>query len=115
MKDTINEAESAKFRDPLLTAKGEERAEVSLSNPDTLWFNTGTLCNIECPNCYILSSPKNDALVYLTTAEVADYLGQLEARNWNVREIAFTGGEPTLAVTASGAPGSRSVPEDLSG
>ena len=96
MKDTIEQANRGKFEDPLVTAKGEERAEVALSHPETLWFNTGTLCNIECPNCYILSSPKNDALVYLTAQEVSDYLGQLEARNWGVREIAFTGGEPFM-------------------
>ena len=35
-----------KFEDPDLTAKGEARAEVALTNPETIWFNTGTLCNI---------------------------------------------------------------------
>jgi uncharacterized Fe-S cluster-containing radical SAM superfamily protein len=69
---------------------------VALSNPDTLWFNTGTLCNIACESCYIDSSPTNDALVYLNTADVTDYMDQLEARNWGVREIAFTGGEPFM-------------------
>ncbi|SHG26444.1 radical SAM protein [Cognatishimia maritima] len=93
MKDNVN---LGKFEDPFTTAKGEERAHVALSNPQTLWFNTGTLCNIECENCYILSSPSNDALVYLTADEVTDYLDQLEARNWGVREIAFTGGEPFM-------------------
>ena len=96
MKDTIEQAPKAKFSNPLVTAKGEERAEVALSHPETLWFNTGTLCNIECPNCYILSSPKNDALVYLGTGDVKDYLEQLAKRNWAVREIAFTGGEPFM-------------------
>ena len=96
MKDTIEQQPNAKFNDPLVTAKGEERAEVALSRPETLWFNTGTLCNIECPNCYILSSPTNDALVYLTAEEVRGYLGELEARNWGVREIGFTGGEPFM-------------------
>ncbi len=96
MKDTIEQICDEKFSDPLVTAKGEERAEVALNNPETLWFNTGTLCNIECPNCYILSSPKNDALVYLATAEVQDFLTQLKDRNWGVREIAFTGGEPFM-------------------
>ncbi|MGR3513768.1 MAG: radical SAM protein [Paracoccaceae bacterium] len=96
MKDTISELDPQKFRDPLVTAKGERRASVALSNPETLWFNTGTLCNIECVNCYIESSPKNDRLVYLTTAEVEDYLDQLEARNWGVSEIGFTGGEPFM-------------------
>ncbi len=85
-----------KFRNPDETAEGEVRARVALTNPQTLWFNTGTLCNIECVNCYIDSSPTNDALVYLTTAEVAQYLDQLEDRRWGVREIAFTGGEPFM-------------------
>ncbi len=93
MKD---QGQTAKFNDPFLTAKGEERAHVALTDPQTLWFNTGTLCNIECANCYILSSPTNDALVYLTADEISDYLDQLEDRKWGVREIAFTGGEPFM-------------------
>ncbi len=93
MKDT---SELQKFQDPLITAKGETRAHVALSDPQTLWFNTGTLCNIECENCYILSSPTNDALLYITADEVRDYLDQLDARNWAVREIGFTGGEPFM-------------------
>ena len=95
MKD-LALANQGKFTDPALTAKGEARATVALSNPQTLWFNTGTLCNIECVNCYILSSPTNDALVYITAQEVRDYLDQLEDRKWNVSEIAFTGGEPFM-------------------
>lgn len=89
-------ANFGKFHDPFITAKGETRAQVPLSNPQTLWFNTGTLCNIECVNCYIDSSPTNDALVYLTTADVVSFLDQLEARKWAVREIGFTGGEPFM-------------------
>lgn len=91
-----------KFSDPYLTAKGERRASVPLSGVETLWFNTGTLCNIECENCYILSSPTNDALVYITESEVIDYLNQIDERReaaparWPVREIAFTGGEPFM-------------------
>ncbi|MGR3713180.1 MAG: radical SAM protein [Shimia sp.] len=93
MKD---QAPSAKFIDPFVTAKGETRATVALDDPQTLWFNTGTLCNIECENCYILSSPTNDALVYLTADDVSEYLDQLDDRQWNAREIAFTGGEPFM-------------------
>ncbi len=99
MKDQLglkNMANEGKFQDLTLTAKGEARAHVALSNPQTLWFNTGTLCNIECANCYILSSPTNDALVYISADEVSDYLDQLDDRNWNVSEIAFTGGEPYM-------------------
>ena len=95
MKDLAH-ANAGKFEDPELTAAGEPRAQVALSNPQTLWFNTGTLCNIECVNCYIASSPTNDALVYITADEVRDYLDQIEAREWPVREIAFTGGEPFM-------------------
>lgn len=85
-----------KFEHPEITADGDTRASVSLSHPETLWFNTGTLCNITCVNCYIESSPTNDRLVYITADEVTDYLDQLDARKWNVREIGFTGGEPFM-------------------
>ena len=95
MKDT-GRANIGKFKDPLVTADGQERARVSLTTPQTLWFNTGTLCNIECINCYIESSPTNDALVYITEAEVIDFLDQLDERSWGVREIGFTGGEPFM-------------------
>ena len=97
MKDTVVPPLSPeKFRDPMVTAKGEDRAVVHLTDPETLWFNTGTLCNIECVNCYIESSPSNDRLVYITADEVTDYLDQLQDRAWNPREIGFTGGEPFM-------------------
>ncbi|MFW2541625.1 radical SAM protein [Primorskyibacter sp. 2E107] len=95
MKDSVS-ANAGKFLDPHVTADGSARAHVALTNPQTLWFNTGTLCNITCANCYIESSPENDRLVYITEAEVVDYLDQLTARNWGVTEIAFTGGEPFM-------------------
>lgn len=85
-----------KFSDPNWTAKGEKRAFVTLQGVKTLWFNTGTLCNIECANCYIESSPKNDRLSYITCAEVIDYLDQIITRDWPTKEIAFTGGEPFM-------------------
>ena len=95
MKD-LALANAGKFIDPDLTAKGEPRATVSLTAPRTLWFNTGTLCNIACLNCYIESSPSNDRLVYITADEVTDYLDQIEERRWPISEIAFTGGEPFM-------------------
>ena len=97
MKDTVNALHPyGKFEHPEITAKGETRAHVELSNPQTLWFNTGTLCNIECANCYIESSPTNARLVYITAAEVRDYLDQLTQRGWGVGEIGYTGGEPFM-------------------
>ena len=92
----IDGLDPTKFQNPDVTAKGEARASVAFTNPTTLWFNTGTLCNIECVNCYIESSPKNDALVYLTADEVDDYLEQIKTQNWPIKEIAFTGGEPFM-------------------
>jgi hypothetical protein len=89
-------SERSKFDDPLLTATGEARASIELGRLDTLWFNTGTLCNIECVNCYIESSPTNDRLEYLTAAEVAAYLDEVQAQELGTREIGFTGGEPFL-------------------
>ena len=86
----------AKFADPDTTAAGEKRASVPFVKLDTLWFNTGTLCNLACANCYIESSPTNDALVYLTAAEVAPYLHEIADRSLGTREIAFTGGEPFM-------------------
>lgn len=85
-----------KFQDPFVTAKGETRAQVALKSLDTLWFNTGTLCNLTCQNCYIESSPKNDQLAYLTAAEVAAYLDEIAALGLSTRLIGFTGGEPFM-------------------
>ena len=86
----------AKFRDPFATAKGEERARVSLKRLRTLWFNTGTLCNLTCRSCYIESSPTNDRLAYLSAAEVASYLDEIERDGLGTEEIGFTGGEPFM-------------------
>jgi hypothetical protein len=84
----------AKFRDPLVTARGEQRAEVAMTALATLWINTGTLCNLACRTCYIESSPRNDALVYISLAEAESYLD--EALALGTSEIGFTGGEPFM-------------------
>lgn len=87
---------SQKFSDPARTAAGEARATVELQALNTLWLNTGTLCNLTCESCYIESSPKNDALVYLSRAEVATYLREIAELQLPVREIGITGGEPFM-------------------
>lgn len=87
---------ACKFRDPKVTANGEPRASVALSQLKMLWFNTGTLCNISCRNCYIESSPKNDRLAYLTRKDVLGYLDEIERGPWRTSEIGFTGGEPFM-------------------
>ena len=86
----------SKFVDPTRTANGEARARVALEGLETVWFNTGTLCNLACKSCYIESSPKNDALVYITLGEVRAYLDEIARDQLPTREIAFTGGEPFM-------------------
>jgi uncharacterized Fe-S cluster-containing radical SAM superfamily protein len=85
-----------KFADPVMTLKGERRAVVEFTGLRTLWINTGTLCNITCANCYIESSPRNDALVYITAAESAVFVDEAAARGEPLEEVGFTGGEPFM-------------------
>ncbi len=83
-----------KFQHPDITADGAMRAQIAFNRLETLWVNTGTLCNVECAHCYIESSPTNDRLVYLTAAELAPFLE--EAAAMAASEIGFTGGEPFM-------------------
>lgn len=85
-----------KFRDPAVTATGVPRAAVGLRALETLWINTGTLCNLTCRNCYIESSPHNDRLAYISRAEVRDYLDEIAREALPTRLIGFTGGEPFM-------------------
>lgn len=83
-----------KFRDPFTTAKGETRASVELGELTTLWFNTGTICNLSCENCYIESSPKNDRLAFINEKDISSLLDEVEELKLPVRLIGLTGGEP---------------------
>jgi len=96
VQNDIARIDPKKFGNQRTTATGEQRAFVSLKSLDTPWFNTGTLCNLTCNNCYIESSPKNDALVYITEAEVRRYLDEIQALALPTQEIGFTGGEPFM-------------------
>jgi uncharacterized Fe-S cluster-containing radical SAM superfamily protein len=81
----------------LLNAVSDEpHARVALRRLDTLWFNTGTLCNITCRNCYIESTPRNDRLSYITLEEIRPYLDEIERDKLGTQKIAFTGGEPFM-------------------
>jgi len=82
--------------DPLTSWVGMTVIVVGLAALKTLWINTGTLCNLTCKHCYIESSPRNDALAYISAAEVAAYLDEIAARSLPVNEIGFTGGEPFM-------------------
>ena len=89
-------ARPGRFVDPFITADGSLRAAVAQTRLETLWFNTGTLCNVACVNCYIESSPTNDALTYLTVEDVGRYLAEIAEDGLPTREIGFTGGEPFM-------------------
>ena len=88
--------DATKFRDPNVTAQGAPRASVGFDGLRMLWINTGTLCNIACANCYIESSPRNDALEYISAGEVAALLDEAAALRQDLRQVGFTGGEPFL-------------------
>lgn len=85
-----------KFVEEKKTAKGEDRAYVDMIKLETLWFNTGTRCNLACENCYIESSPTNDELSFITFDEVKNYLDEIEEHKLGTKNISFTGGEPFL-------------------
>ena len=87
---------AAKFRDPSTTARGEPRAVVPMTALTTLWFNTGTLCNLACATCYIESSPRNDRLVYLSPDEVRAFLDEAARDGLPLHTVGFTGGEPFM-------------------
>lgn len=95
-RDSIPRLDPRKFQDPRITADGAPRASVALGQLNTLWFNTGTLCNIACRNCYIESSPRNDRLAYIKSTEVERFLDEIARDGWPTEEIGFTGGEPFM-------------------
>lgn len=87
---------SEKFQDPFVTAKGEKRASVTLKELKTLWFNTGTVCNLSCENCYIESGPQNDRLGFLTIDDLKFHLDEIQQLAAPTKQIGFTGGEPFI-------------------
>ena len=70
-------------------------ARVALRALETLWFNTGSLCNIACTGCFMDSSPRNDHLSYLSRAEFDRFLAEATGMP-ELGTIGFTGGEPFL-------------------
>ena len=85
-----------KFKDQHRTAEGKKRAKVSFNGLETLWFNTGSLCNITCSGCYMESSPRNDFLSYLSLNEVNYFIEEALKNKFPLKQVAFTGGEPFM-------------------
>ena len=86
----------AKFKNPDLTALGEARASVALSALETLWINTGTLCNITCANCYIESARRMTGWSISICADAVSLFDEIATLKLGTREIGFTGGEPFM-------------------
>ena len=73
------DAPPSKFSDPFITSDGSTRASVKLNQLQTLWFNTGTLCNLACTNCYIESTPSvMIASNIFASREVQQYLDEIQ-------------------------------------
>jgi MoaA/NifB/PqqE/SkfB family radical SAM enzyme len=89
-------SDQEKFLDPYITNDGKERAWVELERLETLWINTGTLCNLSCPHCYIESSPKNDQLSFFKASDLKKYIVDIKKLNLKTKCISFTGGEPFI-------------------
>ena len=87
----------AKFQDALVTARGEARAHVALRTLETLWFNTGTLCNLTCQNCYT-SDPRRATIAWPISRPPRSpaYLDEIERDGHGTKLIGFTGGEPFM-------------------
>lgn len=93
--DILPHAERAATATPL-EEQPRPDAQVTLEALETLWFNTGTLCNLACEGCYIESTPRNDRLAYLDPAAFRPVLDEAATRHPELREVGFTGGEPFM-------------------
>lgn len=84
------------FLDPARTADGRPRAAVRLEALRTLWFNTGSRCNLSCAGCFMGSSPVDDRLAPITLDDVRGALDEAVRLGHPLAEVGFTGGEPFL-------------------
>ena len=84
------------FLNKKFTQDNKPRAYIDLYNIETLWFNTGTLCNLSCKGCYIESSPTNKSLEYISYDSVKMYIQEIIKEGCGTKNIGFTGGEPFM-------------------
>ena len=77
-----------------MTSKGEPCGYIDFITLKQLWINTGSICNLNCPNCFEESGPKSKRLQMVTLDEVRPYLKA--ARDQGVSSFGFTGGEPFM-------------------
>lgn len=71
-------------------------AHVELSALETLWINTGSICNLACAACFMESTPRNDELAYMSAHDVSTFLDEIARDKLGTQTVGFTGGEPFL-------------------
>src|SRR5947199_5981717 len=81
----------------LVNQRGEHRGFVEPKAIDgqfaleDLWVMQGSVCDLRCKHCYTASSPGNNRLEQIASAELAPHLE--DAARFGVQKICFTGGE----------------------
>lgn len=78
--------------DWLRTSAGEKRGYIEPQRLRELWFHTGTVCNLQCPDCFEHSAPGNHRLESLTLDDARPFIH--EAAALGIDTFSFTGGEP---------------------
>ncbi len=92
--DVLPWADRARTGIPLEdTPQAEPVSRQKLERLETLWINTGTLCNLSCIGCFMESSPDNDSLAYFSLRFLNEILATSTVE---LQEIGFTGGEPFM-------------------
>lgn len=76
----------------LKTSSGEPRGFIDPHRLREVWFHTGTICNLSCPDCFEHSSPGDRRLETITFDDVKLFAD--EAVELGVEQFSFTGGEP---------------------
>ena len=78
--------------DWLRTSTGETRGYIDPRRLRELWFHTGTVCNLRCPDCFEHSAPGDQRLDPLTFDDARPFID--EAVKLGAEKLSLTGGEP---------------------
>ncbi|MFW5803532.1 MAG: radical SAM protein [Verrucomicrobiota bacterium] len=76
----------------LKTSDGDQRGYIDPRRLRELWFHTGTICNLRCPDCFEHSAPGDQRLESVTLGDVIPFID--EAVELGIEKFSFTGGEP---------------------
>ena len=76
----------------LNTSDGERRGYIDPRRLRELWFHTGTVCNLQCPDCFEHSAPGDQRLEAVSLGDARPFID--EAVKLGVEKFSFTGGEP---------------------